>query len=58
MYEAGDKGRLGAIHMRTQHNLITDQTMGRAFNPDQISRRFLRALYNDTFQWGCAWLER
>jgi sugar phosphate isomerase/epimerase len=24
---AGDKGRLGAIHMRTQHKLITDQTM-------------------------------
>jgi sugar phosphate isomerase/epimerase len=27
LYEAGDKGRLGAIHMRTQHNRITDQTM-------------------------------
>ena len=27
LYEAGDKGRLGAIHMRTQHNKITDQTM-------------------------------
>ncbi len=24
---AGDKGRLGALHMRTQHKLITDQTM-------------------------------
>jgi sugar phosphate isomerase/epimerase len=24
---AGDQGRLGAIHMRTQHNKITDQTM-------------------------------
>lgn len=27
LYEAGDKGRLGAIHMRTQHNKVTDQTM-------------------------------
>jgi sugar phosphate isomerase/epimerase len=27
LYEAGDKGRLGAIHMRTQHNRIADQTM-------------------------------
>ena len=27
LYLAGDKGRLGAIHMRTQHKLITDQTM-------------------------------
>jgi len=27
LYEAGDKGRLGAIHMRTQHNKLTDQTM-------------------------------
>jgi sugar phosphate isomerase/epimerase len=27
LYMAGDKGRLGAIHMRTQHKLITDQTM-------------------------------
>jgi sugar phosphate isomerase/epimerase len=27
LYEAGDKGRLGAVHMRTQHNLVADQTM-------------------------------
>jgi len=27
LYECGDKGRLGAIHMRTQHNKITDQTV-------------------------------
>jgi sugar phosphate isomerase/epimerase len=27
LYEAGNKGRLGAIHMRTQHNKIADQTM-------------------------------
>jgi sugar phosphate isomerase/epimerase len=27
LYEAGDKGRLGAIHMRTQHMKIADQTM-------------------------------
>jgi sugar phosphate isomerase/epimerase len=27
LYEAGDKGRLGAVHMRTQHNKLTDQTM-------------------------------
>ncbi len=27
LYEAGDKGRLGALHMRTEHNRITDQTM-------------------------------
>ncbi len=27
LYQAGDKGRLGAIHMRTQHGKITDQTM-------------------------------
>jgi sugar phosphate isomerase/epimerase len=27
LYLAGDKGRLGAIHMRTQHQLVTDQTM-------------------------------
>jgi sugar phosphate isomerase/epimerase len=27
LYEAGDKGRLGALHLRTQHNKITDQTM-------------------------------
>jgi sugar phosphate isomerase/epimerase len=27
LYLAGDEGRLGAIHMRTQHKLITDQTM-------------------------------
>jgi sugar phosphate isomerase/epimerase len=27
LYRAGDQGRLGAIHMRTQHKLITDQTM-------------------------------
>jgi sugar phosphate isomerase/epimerase len=27
LYEAGDKGRLGALHMRTQHNRVTDQTM-------------------------------
>jgi sugar phosphate isomerase/epimerase len=27
LYEAGDMGRLGALHMRTQHNKITDQTM-------------------------------
>jgi sugar phosphate isomerase/epimerase len=27
LYEAGDKGRLGAIHMRTQHKKIADQTM-------------------------------
>ncbi len=27
LYLAGDQGRLGAIHMRTQHKLITDQTM-------------------------------
>lgn len=27
LYEAGDKGRLGAIHMRTQHKLVTDQTL-------------------------------
>jgi len=27
LYEAGDKGRLGALHMRTQHMMITDQTM-------------------------------
>lgn len=27
LYRAGDKGRLDAIHMRTQHKLITDQTM-------------------------------
>ncbi len=27
LYMAGDKGRLGALHMRTQHKLITDQTM-------------------------------
>ena len=27
LYAAGDKGRLGALHMRTQHNKITDQTM-------------------------------
>lgn len=27
LYQAGDKGRLGAIHMRTQHHRIADQTM-------------------------------
>lgn len=27
LYESGDKGRLGALHMRTQHKKITDQTM-------------------------------
>ena len=27
LYQAGDKGRLGAVHMRTQHNKIADQTM-------------------------------
>jgi len=27
LYMAGDKGRLGALHLRTQHKLITDQTM-------------------------------
>ncbi len=27
LYQAGDKGRLGAIHMRTQHLKIADQTM-------------------------------
>jgi sugar phosphate isomerase/epimerase len=27
LYKAGDNGRLGAIHMRTQHDKITDQTM-------------------------------
>jgi sugar phosphate isomerase/epimerase len=27
LYEAGDKGRLGALHLRTQHNRVTDQTM-------------------------------
>jgi sugar phosphate isomerase/epimerase len=27
LYLAGDQGRLGAIHVRTQHKLITDQTM-------------------------------
>ena len=27
LYEAGDKGRLGALHLRTQHKMITDQTM-------------------------------
>ena|SRR5436190_12614472 len=27
LYEAGDKGRLGAIHMRTQQNKIADQSM-------------------------------
>ena len=27
LHEAGDKGRLGAIHMRTQHMKLTDQTM-------------------------------
>jgi sugar phosphate isomerase/epimerase len=27
LYEAGDKGRLGAVHLRTQHHLVTDQTM-------------------------------
>ena len=27
LYWCGDQGRLGAIHMRTQHKLITDQTM-------------------------------
>ena len=27
LYQAGDKGRLGALHMRTQHKLITDQSM-------------------------------
>jgi len=27
LYWCGDKGRLGAIHMRTQHHLIPDQTM-------------------------------
>jgi len=26
LYAAGDKGRLGAIHMRTQHGKVTDQT--------------------------------
>lgn len=29
LYEAGDRDRLGALHMRTQHKKITDQTMGR-----------------------------
>ena len=27
LYKAGDKGRLGALHMRTQHGMVTDQTM-------------------------------
>jgi sugar phosphate isomerase/epimerase len=27
LYEAGDKGRLGALHLRTQRNGVTDQTM-------------------------------
>jgi sugar phosphate isomerase/epimerase len=27
LYLAGDQGRLGAVHMRTQHHLITDQSM-------------------------------
>ncbi len=27
LYEAGDKGRLGGVHMRTQRNRLTDQTM-------------------------------
>ncbi len=27
LYEAGDKGRLGAIHIRTQHMKTTDQTL-------------------------------
>jgi sugar phosphate isomerase/epimerase len=27
MYEAGDSGRLGALHMRTQHNMVMDETM-------------------------------
>jgi sugar phosphate isomerase/epimerase len=27
LHECGDKGRLRAIHMRTQHNRIWDQTM-------------------------------
>ncbi|PYV18704.1 MAG: hypothetical protein DMG07_03370 [Acidobacteria bacterium] len=27
LHEAGDKGRLGALHMRTQRGRITDQTM-------------------------------
>jgi len=27
LYEAGDSGRLGALHLRTQHMKITDQTM-------------------------------
>jgi len=27
LYKAGDKGRVGALHLRTQHKLVTDQTM-------------------------------
>lgn len=27
LYEAGDKGRLGGVHMRTQRDKLTDQTM-------------------------------
>jgi len=27
LHEAGDKGRLGGVHMRTQHDRLTDQTM-------------------------------
>jgi sugar phosphate isomerase/epimerase len=27
LYEAGDKGRLGALHLRTSRNGVTDQTM-------------------------------
>ena len=27
LYQAGDKGRIGALHLRTQHKMISDQTM-------------------------------
>ena len=27
LHKAGDGGRLGALHLRTQHRLVTDQTM-------------------------------
>jgi sugar phosphate isomerase/epimerase len=34
LYLAGDKGRLGAVHLRTQHKMIADQTMEDGGNID------------------------
>lgn len=59
MYEAGDRGRLGALHMRTQHNKIMDQCMedGGDINYKKVAEYLKQIQFDGTLVEESVWMK-